>query len=93
MVLQVEYEMPEPRPAWSVQPPQFFADLICESCGQAIALVRERDGKTVLMPRHAPGEAPMYVYRAQLVCACGAERSFFSVPMSAVQLGIAEAGG
>lgn len=94
--------MPEPKPIYSVPPEyggrtarrRYQASLVCEECGSVLVEVTERGGKTVVFdPGRVPGERPVYIYRAQFVCSCGAERSFYSVPMSAIRLGIVEAGG
>lgn len=66
-------------------------DFRCLKCGRKLARILERDGRTCIeMPLP---EGHIVVSRAQVLCACGAERSFYSVPMSAVRLGIVGAAG
>jgi hypothetical protein len=87
--------MTEPKPTYTVSNPRlrlgpYLATLTCRRCGATLATVTEYDRKTALILSTREG-LPVLAFRARIVCACGAARTFYSAPSSAVRLGIAEA--
>ena len=67
----------------------YMRPAVCEKCGAVLATVTEFDHKTVLILFSREGY-PCLALKARLVCRCGAVRMFYSTPMSAIRLGIAE---
>lgn len=80
-----------------IQPPAgvvWIDELCCLECGLALANVYSRARKTVLLAPALRSGGIHYIYRDQIACPkCGAERSFYSVPMSAIRLGLVGASG
>jgi hypothetical protein len=89
--------MPEPKPTYHTGELEtvkrlgpYLATLNCKACHSILASVTEWDGKTAVILFTREGH-PVLAFRARFHCLCGEERTFTSVPMSAVRLGIAEA--
>jgi hypothetical protein len=67
-------------------------DLLCLKCGRHLARVVEHKGHTALLLYEADS-ITAFLTRGEIVCPapkCGGLREFYSVPMSAIRLGIAE---
>jgi RNase P subunit RPR2 len=67
----------------------YIAALSCKRCHSILASVTELDGRTALVLFTREGY-PCLAFEARLVCLCGEERMFYSMPMSAVRLGITD---
>jgi hypothetical protein len=87
--------MSEPDPVYTVPALQigkhrlgpYVAGLTCKSCGAILASVTEFDHKTVLI-LFSRENHPCLVFKARLVCRCGAVRMFYSAPISGIRLGV-----
>ena len=67
----------------------YLSELRCKTCHATLATVVEWDGRTALVLFTKEGY-PSLVFRARFLCVCGQQRTFYSMPMSAVRLGIVE---
>ena len=85
--------MTEVRAAYGVgenATPTRLAVLRCRNCSRELASVLEHNGRTALAALFAIQSSTVtgFATRASLRCLCGATREFYSVPMSAIHLGI-----
>jgi hypothetical protein len=86
--------MTEPKPTYTVSNPRlhlgpYLATLTCRACHSPLGMIVEWNKKTAVMLTTAEGH-PVLVFRARLLCACGAARMFYSMPTSGIRLGIEE---
>jgi hypothetical protein len=67
----------------------YMRPVTCEKCGAILATATEFDGRSAAILFTREGH-PALAFRARLVCVCGQERMFYSMPMSAIRLGITD---
>jgi len=87
-----ESRMPERKPVYAVPVADhrlgpYLATLNCKNCHSILASVTEFGGRTALILFTREGH-PCLAFRARLHCLCGEEQVYYSMPMSAVRLGI-----
>jgi len=75
--------MPEPKPVYTIDSvPILSGTVACHACGRTLAGWVQAGRKTVIL-------APfMLIYRASLICRCGAQTEWYSQLVSAIRLGI-----
>jgi len=92
-----ESRMSEPKPVYRVSNESlaghrlgpYLSELTCKNCHATLATVTEWDRRTAVILRTNEGH-PCLGFRVRFHCVCGQERVFFSMPMSAIRLGIAD---
>jgi len=89
-----ESRMSEPKPVYMLPVADhrlgpYLNLLSCKTCRAPLASVTEFGGRTALILFTREGH-PCLAFRARLHCLCGAERRFFSMPMSGVRLGLSD---
>ena len=92
-----ESRMPERKPVYRVSNESlaghrlgpYLSELRCKNCHANLATVVEWDGRMALVLFTKEGY-PSLVFRARLHCVCGEERTFYSMLMSGVRLGLSD---
>lgn len=75
--------MPEPKPTYTIGPvPILSGTVACHACGRMLADWMQSGRKTVIVAPY------MLIYRASLLCRCGAVTEWYSQLVSAIRLGI-----
>jgi hypothetical protein len=75
--------MPEPKPVYTIDSvPILSGTVYCRQCGRSLADWVQAGRKTVILVPH------MMIYRASLICRCGAQTEWYSQLVSAIHLGI-----